>query len=81
MKIFKEFPQNGVKCVVCDTNDNKPCTLVTIEGTTEGYTAQAIPIHVDCIDLLYDPTLKILVQLLRQGGGDQDHEQDIKRSV
>lgn len=69
MKMFKEFPQNGVECMVCDTNDNKPCILVTIAGTIEGYTAQAVPIHVDCIDLLYDPKLKILVQSV--GGGDK----------
>lgn len=78
MKTFKEFPQNGVKCIVCDTNDNKSCVLVATTGTAkEGYTAQFIPIHIDCIDLLYDSDLKLLVQILPKGGDKS--EQDDKR--
>ena len=48
MKIFKGFNEKGKACPVCDTKENKPCTLVPIIGTQEGNNMQAMAIHVDC---------------------------------
>lgn len=50
MKIFDGFNQEG-KCIICGTNENKPCVLIPIEGTEEGFKVKAEAIHVDCIDL------------------------------
>lgn len=63
MKEFKHFPVTDT-CPVCQTNDDKPCLLIIIDGTQEGNIAQAIPVHSDCIELRYNRELKIFYQWL-----------------
>lgn len=64
MKIFKGFNQTGEPCPVCQTNSDEPCTLIPIAGSNEdgGMNYRALPIHVDCLDLWYDPDGRIIVQ-------------------
>lgn len=49
MKTFNEFPE-GVNCPICGTNENKETALIPIAGTQEGNTAEAVPIHINCLD-------------------------------
>ena len=47
-KIFENFPESD-RCPICMTNEDKPCFLLSIDGTTEGRNCQAQPTHVHCI--------------------------------
>jgi len=71
MRSFKRFPKEQ-KCVICNTNDDKEGVLVPISGTQEGLNAQALPIHLDCIDLWYyeEGGKKILAQIISRGSND-----------
>ncbi len=64
LRQFKGFPKND-KCRVCKTNEDKPCILVGIDGTSDGRIEEAIPIHVDCVRLRYNSNLNVLYQDLR----------------
>lgn len=57
MRIFEHFPEEFT-CRICGKNTDKQCALAGIGGTEEGNNIQAIPIHLDCIDLLYYPENK-----------------------
>lgn len=48
MKTFEHFPETSV-CPICGTSEDKPCTLVTIDGTNDGNRCEAQPVHVDCL--------------------------------
>lgn len=50
MRIFDHFSEVSV-CPICKTSDDKPCILAGIDGTEEGNIEQAMPIHLDCIQL------------------------------
>jgi len=64
MRTFQNFPQDGVKCIICNTNINKQVVLIPIAGTGEGFNYEAIPVHLACIELFYNSELKILIQKL-----------------
>jgi len=65
MRVFVNFPDN-ITCVICGTNKNSVCILVPIIDTNletqQGNIVAAVPIHLDCIDLTYDPYSKTLLQ-------------------
>jgi len=61
MKEFKHFPKD-VTCPLCGTNKDSPCTLVQIDGTSNGNIAEAIPIHIECISLRYNKELNLFYQ-------------------
>jgi len=63
MNIF-EHPNlgSGWKCPVCNTNEDKPVTLIGIAGTQEKYKMQAEQVHVDCIELTWDRQFRIIYQ-------------------
>jgi hypothetical protein len=42
---------DGWVCPICGTADDKPVTLVGIDGTEKGNIMRAEQFHVDCIDL------------------------------
>ena len=46
-KTFPEFPEETI-CLLCGTNDNKPCWLMPVTGTETGGNIEAVPIHVEC---------------------------------
>lgn len=54
-------------CPVCKTKEDKPVTLVIIDGTEKDNIAQAMQVHVDCISLRMSEKKKgpwILYQML-----------------
>lgn len=54
MRIFEEFPEGAkTPCPICKTNKPGQCTLIPIASTQEGFNAQALPVHIDCLDLWY----------------------------
>ena len=62
MRTFEHFPEKET-CVVCGTNKDAECVLITKDGTQDGHIAEAIPVHVECIDpsnMLYFESLKAI---------------------
>ena len=53
MKIFDHPNMEGFKCPVCNTNEDKPVTLVSIDGTDYKGIVEAIQVHAECLDLRY----------------------------
>lgn len=55
MRVFKH-PNltNGWRCPICNTNDDKPVTLIGITGTENGNIIQAEQFHVDCLELRWE---------------------------
>jgi hypothetical protein len=47
LKFFDRFSDKET-CIVCGTNDDKPCVLIQVDGTRDGNIAEAIPVHVQC---------------------------------
>jgi hypothetical protein len=41
----------GVTCPICGTAEDKPVTLVKIDGTFDGGLCEGMQVHVDCLDL------------------------------
>lgn len=52
MRIFDNYPKD-FKCPVCGTDKQGSCALIAIDNTQEGNIEEAIPVHIDCIDLRY----------------------------
>lgn len=50
-RTFENFPE-GTTCPVCSTNKNGECFLAPIDGTDDDGVCEAIPVHVECINLL-----------------------------
>lgn len=50
MRIFPNMNKSSI-CPICGTNEDKPCVLIGIDGTQEGYIIEAKAYHVDCIEL------------------------------
>ena len=48
MRTFKHFPEDLI-CPICDTNNDKECCLIPIDGTADGNICEAQPVHVDCV--------------------------------
>lgn len=65
MKIF-EHPTNinNFKCFICNGNDDKPVTLIGIDGTEDGYNREAMQVHIDCLNLSYSPKEKIFYMIM-----------------
>jgi len=61
MRVF-EHPNllGDWKCPICNTNEDKPVTLVGIMGTEVGRNIQAEQFHVDCIELTWDKQIGII---------------------
>ena len=63
MKIFdKPNTSDDWKCAICNTNDNKPVTLIPIYGTLKGGNIEAEQFHIDCIELTYHKDMNVLAQ-------------------
>lgn len=57
MRTFKHFPQDKT-CPICKTNNDFPCFLMPVSGTSDGSICQAKPVHRGCIG---DEFIKSLV--------------------
>lgn len=52
MRIFPTFPKGTEHiCPICKTADDNPITLIGIHGTQEGNNQEALPVHLECINL------------------------------
>ena len=51
MRIFKSIGQG--KCMVCGTSKEGECALIGIDGTQDDGIEEALPVHVDCLELRY----------------------------
>ena len=49
MSTFPSFPQDHKMCPICNTNEDKECTLIGIDGTAEGGNEQATVVHTSCL--------------------------------
>ena len=47
MRYFPHFPENTI-CPVCNSNVDKECTMIPIDGTDEGNNCEASVIHKEC---------------------------------
>jgi len=63
MRIFEHPNTTAKSCPICHTMDDKPVTLISIAGTENGGICEAIQVHVDCLDLIYLPTLQTIVHI------------------
>jgi hypothetical protein len=52
------------KCPICNTNEDKPVTLIAISGTRQGNNMRAEQFHVDCLNLIWIKDSAIIVQNL-----------------
>ena len=52
MRTFEHFNKSGDPCPICKTHDDKPPVLVQISGTGDGNIAQAMQVHLECIELI-----------------------------
>jgi len=50
MKTFEHFPSNA-ECPICQTNKDKECLLVPIDGTSKDKICEAQPMHVSCLEV------------------------------
>ena len=66
MRTFKGIGDG--KCIVCGTSKEGEVILVPVLGTSDGSISQAVPLHIDCIDLVYNRQAKILCQM----GGEEE---------
>ena len=61
MKIFEHPNTSGDwKCPICNTNEDKPVTLIGIEGTEDSSIMEAEHFHIDCIYLTYNKDYNLL---------------------
>lgn len=51
MRTFEHFNASTVPCPICGTKEDKPPVLIPIDGTGDGKIAEAIQVHLDCIEL------------------------------
>lgn len=60
MRTFKSIGETI--CPICKTAKKGKATLIPICGTQEDNICEAQPVHVDCIDLVYDKQHGLLYQ-------------------
>lgn len=65
MRIFKQMNTNAKEpCPICKTKKNKPVVLIAKQGTQKGYNAEAIQVHVDCLDLWFIEENNLIYQVI-----------------
>ena len=60
MRTFDEIGEG--KCEICKTSDPGRVTLIPKDGTADGNIEEAVIVHVDCLSLRYNPSVKIFYQ-------------------
>ncbi len=67
MRIFKHMNTKAKEpCPICKTKKNKPVVLIAKQGTEEGYNAEAIQVHVDCLDLWFIEEYNLIYQKIEK---------------
>lgn len=54
MKIFNQFNTTGPACPICNTCNEGKAVLIPIDGTQEDNIAEALQVHLECLDLRLD---------------------------
>jgi hypothetical protein len=66
MRVFKHFNSiTDASCPICNTKDDKKVVLVAKCGTKEGCNAEAVQVHLDCLELWYavtDENINVIYQ-------------------
>ena len=52
MKTFKGFNQNGRSCPICNTKEDKECTLIGMPETQNDGIVEAVAVHTGCLELV-----------------------------
>jgi hypothetical protein len=52
--MFKKMNTEGEVCPICKTKKQKPVVLIGVAGTQKGNNMQAVQIHLECLELIYD---------------------------
>jgi hypothetical protein len=61
MRVFEHPNTESWKgCPICGKRDDKPVTLIGINGTEDGNIMEAEQFHLDCIELRYYPNKKVI---------------------
>ena len=66
MKIFKNFNKAGKPCVICGTKGNGQVTLIPIDGTEDDGNIEAEQVHINCLELRYDPINKRMIYMTEE---------------
>ena len=61
LRTFERFPENA-RCPLCGLNTDSECFLASIDGTQKGNICGAIPVHTECLELRWNPFLKVIYQ-------------------
>jgi len=63
---FPHFPKDNAICPLCETNADKPCVLLPIDGTEEGNIVQAQPTHAGCLleGFRYNPRVGVIYRVV-----------------
>jgi hypothetical protein len=73
MKTFKHRNMSGIdSCPICKSNKDGETVLIAIEGTQKGRNAQAIQIHLECLDLHWNKQHNVIYQIL--GGNNENNK-------
>lgn len=63
MRTFAEMNTSGGDvCPICKTQNKGEIVLIGIVGTEEGMNMQAKQFHLKCLELYYDPKLRLIYQ-------------------
>lgn len=49
-------------CPVCSSAKDGEVVLIGLVGTQEGHNIEAVPVHVECLSLLYDEEKQLIYQ-------------------
>lgn len=63
MRTFKKFPKHK-QCLICNTNENKECVLIVDDSKINGNIGEAVVVHLECINLLYNKENNLFYQRL-----------------
>lgn len=67
MRIFDHANlTGGFTCPICGNGEDRPVTLIGIDGTEEGNIMEAAQVHVDCLELRINKQQKIIYQIYRK---------------
>lgn len=62
------FPKMNIKakepCPICKTKKQKPVVLIPVQERVEGSNAEAIQVHVDCLNLWFIEENHLIYQVI-----------------
>jgi hypothetical protein len=65
MRVFEKMNTSGKEvCPICKTKEDKSVVLIGIKGTQKGHNIQAVQVHLDCLELIYDKEHNAIYQIL-----------------